>query len=51
VLKIDIGEDELTEMKLWDSEAKHRTVRSKSSDAKTSIPLKYDKNLKFTEWP
>jgi hypothetical protein len=51
VLKIDIGEDELNEPKLWGTDAKHRTVRSKFNEAKTSVPLTYANNPKFTEWP
>lgn len=51
VLKFDMGEDELTEQKLWETEDKHRAVRSKFNDARTSIPLKYTKNVKLTEWP
>jgi hypothetical protein len=51
VLKIDIGEDELNEARLWDTAAKHRSVRSKFNEAKTSVPLTYAKNPKFTEWP
>lgn len=51
VLILNVPEDALTEAKLWSGNPPLRSIRSKFNDAKSTVPLKYEKMPKFTEWP
>jgi hypothetical protein len=51
ILKTNIGEDELNEDKLWETDTNHHTFRSKFNEAKTSVPLIYLRNRELTDWP
>lgn len=51
VLILNVSEDALTESKLWSGDAPLRSIRSKHNEAKNTVPVKYEKMPKFTEWP
>ena len=51
VLILNVPEDSLDDNKLWSSNTPLRHIRSKFKEAKTTVPVKYEKMPKFTDWP